>query len=200
MVQTASTMLALGSDAPDFVLPDTDGSTVCKADFADRPLLMMFICNHCPFVKHVADQLKQIGDDYASQVGIVAINSNDVAHYPDDAPDKMALEKQTRGYGFAYLFDADQSIAQAYTAACTPDFFLFDANHQLAYRGQLDDTRPTRIRSGVYDSTASPATGRDLRRAMDALLAGQRVPEPQSPSIGCNIKWKPGNEPGYFAT
>ncbi len=198
MAQTASTMLELGVAAPGFALPDTDGRTVRRDDFVGKPLLMMFICNHCPFVKHVAAELKRIGDDYADRVGIVAISSNDASAYPDDAPDKMAVEKQTRGYAFPYLYDEDQSVAKAYTAACTPDFFLFDAGHKLFYRGQLDDSRPNRIRSGVYDSSQNPAGGADLRAALDAALAGGAPPTNQAPSIGCNIKWKPGGEPDYF--
>jgi len=198
VVAVNSTMLALGTPAPAFSLPDTQQKQVSLADFAGRPLLVAFICNHCPFVKHVAAQLKSIGDDYADRLQVVAINSNDVEAFPDDAPAKMAEEKIARGYAFPYLYDADQSVAQAYTAACTPDFFLFDANHRLVYRGQMDSSRPIRIESGVYDFDTNPATGADLRAAMERLLAGQPAPEPQRPSIGCNIKWKPGNEPDYF--
>jgi len=200
MAHTASTMLALGTPAPDFSLPDTEGAAVSLDQFRGRgrPLLVMFICNHCPFVHHVAPELARLSEDYAGKLDTVAIQSNDVANYPDDAPEKMKEEKTKRGYAFPYLFDADQSVAKAYTAACTPDFFLFDAEHKLAYRGQLDDTRPYRISSGNYDDRNGAANGKDLRAAIDAVIAGQPVAEKQYPSIGCNIKWKPGNEPGYF--
>ena len=193
MVRTVSTMLPLGTSAPAFTLPDTDGKSVSLSDFADaKGLLVMFICNHCPFVKHVAEQLKLLADDYRDQgLAVVAINSNDVDNYPDDAPEKMAEEKVARGYQFPYLFDADQSVAIEYHAACTPDFFLFDADQKLAYRGQLDSSRPKQ-------DPPQPVTGEDLRAAIDNVLAGQPVPEPHRPSLGCNIKWKSGNEPGYF--
>lgn len=198
MAQTTSTMLELGTAAPDFSLPDTEGRTVSLEDFRGGPLLVMFICNHCPFVHHVAPELVRLADDYADRVGLVAIQSNDIENYPDDSPEKMKAEKAKRGYPFPYLFDADQSVAKAFTAACTPDFFLFDAAHQLAYRGQLDDTRPHRIASGQYDDRNGAANGKDLRAAIEAVLAGVKIPGKQLPSIGCNIKWKPGNEPGYF--
>ena len=150
----------------------------------------MFICNHCPYVKHVADELARLGKDYQSRgVAVVGINSNDAQSYPDDSPAKMADEVRNRGYTFPYLFDPDQSVAQAYKAACTPDFFLFDKHRKLVYRGQLDASRPN---SGV------PVTGEDLRRALDRLLAGEPPLEEQRPSIGCNIKWVPGREPSYF--
>ena len=191
MVRTASTMLPLGTQAPDFRLSDTDGDHVSLADFAGKPaLLIVFMCNHCPYVKHVADQLQAIAADYQGQgLAMVGISSNDAAAYPDDNPEAMAREKSERGYTFPYLFDADQSVAQAYSAACTPDFFLFDAGQKLAYRGQLDDSRP---------KNEQPVTGADLRAAIDAVLAGQSPTSEQKPSIGCNIKWKPGNEPQYF--
>ncbi|MEQ9454351.1 MAG: thioredoxin family protein [Phycisphaeraceae bacterium] len=196
---TASTMLELGTAAPDFTLADTDGSLVTKRDFEGQPLLVMFICNHCPFVKHVAKQLKALGDDYGPKgVGIVAISASDAEAFTDDSPEKIRDEKAARGYPFPYLYDEDQAVAKAYTAACTPDLFLFDAEHKLAYRGQLDDSRPKRIESGVYDFETDPSTGKDLRAALDAVLAGQKPAEKQTPSIGCNIKWKPGNEPTYF--
>ena len=195
MALTPSTMLELGTEAPDFALPDTDGNTIKKENFRG-PLLVMFICNHCPFVKHVAPELARIGHDYGDKVGIVAIMSNDVENYPDDAPDKMNAEKEARGYPFPYLYDQSQAVAQAYTAACTPDFFLFDADHKLVYRGQLDDTRPHRISSGNYDARDGEANGRDLRAALDAVLAGKTPSAQQKPSMGCNIKWKPGHEPG----
>ncbi len=192
MVQTASTMMPLGTQAPDFSLPDTTGNTVSLADFKGaNALLVMFICNHCPFVKHVRDQLAALGADYQEKgVGVVAIMSNDVTTHPDDSPDKMAEEVRLAGYTFPYLYDATQATAKAYRAACTPDFFLFDRDLKLAYRGQLDDARP---------GNDKPVTGADLRAALDAVLAGTPVPEPQKPSIGCNIKWKQGDEPDYFS-
>ncbi len=191
MVKTASTMLPLGAEAPEFSLPDIDGSTVSLADYRDAPaLLVMFICNHCPFVKHIATQLAQLGRDYAEQgAAIVAINSNDVENHTDDSPEKMQEEAAKQGYTFPYLYDASQEVAKAYRAACTPDFFLFDKDRRLVYRGQLDSSRP---------SSGTPVTGEDLRAALDAVLAGQPVPPDQRPSIGCNIKWKAGNEPDYF--
>ena len=197
MALTPSTMLPLGTLAPDFALPDTSGDVVSRGEFEDVPLLVLFVCNHCPYVKHVAPQLKSIGDDYGERVAVVAINANDPDAQPDDAPGKMADEKAARGYDFPYLFDATQGVAKAYTAACTPDVFLFDRDHALVYRGQIDDTRPSRIRSGVYESEGHESTGADLRAALDAVLAGHDVPTNQHPSVGCNIKWKPGNEPDY---
>ncbi len=192
MAQTPSTMLALGTTAPDFSLPDVvTGRTVSLSDFADAPaLLVMFICNHCPFVKHVRHELAQLARDYQNRgVAIVAINANDAQQYPDDSPEKMKQEAQDAGYSFPYLFDESQEVAKAYQAACTPDFFLFDRNRSLVYRGQLDDSRP---------GNNIPVTGKDLRAALDAVLAGNPVPGEQKPSIGCNIKWKPGNEPAYL--
>lgn len=198
MAMTPSTMMELGTPAPGFSLSDTDGTTVSRDDFAGKPLLVMFICNHCPFVKHVADELARLGNAYQPKgVGVVAIMSNDVENYPDDSPEKMAEEKQRRHYPFPYLFDADQSVAKSYTAACTPDFFLFDAGHKLAYRGQLDETRPHRIASGNYDDRDGAAHGGDLRAALDAVLTGNAPDADQAPSMGCNIKWKPGNAPAY---
>ena len=191
MVKTASTMLPLGTSAPDFSLPDVEGKTVSLSDFADAPaLLMIFMCNHCPFVKHVADGLAELARDYqARSVAVVGINPNDVENYPDDAPQKMAEEVKHRGYTFAYLYDETQEVAKAYQAACTPDFYVFDKDRKLVYRGQMDSSRP---QSGVA------VTGEDLRKALDAVLAGEPLAEDQRPSIGCNIKWKPGNEPDYF--
>ncbi len=191
MVKTLSTMLPLGTSAPDFSLPNIDGTTVSLSDFDDAPaLLVMFICNHCPFVKHIADELAKLGRDYqAKGSAVVAINSNDVQNYPDDAPAKMKEEAESRGYTFPYLFDDTQEVAKAYRAACTPDFYVFDGDGKLAYRGQLDASRPE---NGV------PVTGEDLRVALDAILASQPLAEDQTPSIGCNIKWKAGNEPEYF--
>jgi len=198
MALTPSTMLTLGTTAPDFSLPDTEGHAVARGDFSGGVLLVMFICNHCPYVKHIAAELKRLGDDYAGRISMLAIQSNDVKSYPDDSMEKMKEEKAQRGYGFPYLLDEDQSVAKAYTAACTPDFFLFDDQHKLAYRGQLDKTRPFRVASGQYDDRNGSANGQDLRTAMDAVLGGRPVSEKQWPSIGCNIKWTPGNEPGYF--
>lgn len=190
MVAVPSTMLSLGTAAPDFSLPDTGGKIVSRADFDGKPLLVMFICNHCPYVKHVAAELAAIGKTYQEQgVGVVAIQSNDAAKYPDDAPDKMKEEVAARGYTFPYLHDETQEVAKAYTAACTPDFFLFDADHLLVYRGQLDASRP---------GNNQPVTGRDLRAALDEVLAGRTPDDRQTPSIGCNIKWKPGRAPSYF--
>jgi peroxiredoxin len=191
MAVTPSTMLPLGTPAPDFSLPDTNGQTVSSADFLGAPaLLVIFMCNHCPFVKHLRTGLAQLGRDYDSRgVAIVGINSNDAVKYPDDSPEKMVEEKRSAGYTFPYLYDESQAVAQAYRAACTPDFFLFDQDQKLVYRGQFDDSRP---------GNGLPVTGHDLRAALDAVLEGRPIPEPQKPSIGCNIKWKPGNEPDYF--
>ena len=191
MVKTASTMLPLGTKAPEFSLPNVDGSTVSLTDFSEKDgLLVIFMCNHCPFVVHLREGLAAFGKEYqAKGLGIVGISSNDVATHPDDSPEKMKTEAAEAGYVFPYLYDEDQAAAKAYRAACTPDFFLFDKNQQLVYRGQFDDSRPG---NGV------PVTGADLRAACDAVLAGKPVPEPQKPSIGCNIKWKSGNEPEYF--
>lgn len=193
MVRTPSTMLPLGTPAPDFSLPNVDGRIVGLEDVAgERGTLVMFICNHCPFVKHVADQLAAIGRDYASRgIGVVAISSNDVSTHPADSPEQMVHEAEERGYVFPYLYDESQEVAHAYHAACTPDFFLFDHGRRLAYRGQLDASRP---------GNDIPVTGADLRAALDAVLAGRPVPADQRPSLGCNIKWKPGNEPPYFST
>lgn len=192
MVRTASTMLPLGVSAPDFQLADVvSGQSISLANFSDsQALLVMFISVHCPFVKHVQSQLAQIGKDYADKgLGIVAISSNDVAKYPDDAPEHQQALAQSEGFNFPVCYDPDQAVAKAYTAACTPDFFLFDRDRCLAYRGQLDDSRP---------SNGKPVTGQDLRQAIDLLLAGKPVDPNQRPSIGCNIKWIPGNEPAYF--
>ena len=184
-------MLELGTRAPAFRLPDTDGAVVSSDDFAAAPaLLVMFICNHCPFVKHVRGELARIGRDYAPRgVAIVAISSNDVAAFPDDSPERMREEKADAGYTFPYLFDESQDVAAAYHAACTPDFFLFDPDRRLVYRGQLDDSRP---------GNDVPVTGADLRRALDAVLERRPVLEPQKPSLGCNIKWKPGRQPVWW--
>ena len=194
MVRTASTMLPLGTQAPDFQLPDVvSGETISLATFAGKKaLLVMFICRHCPFVKHLQTELAQIGKDYADRnVGIVAISANDATNYPDDAPDKLKEMAQQLGFVFPFCYDESQETAKTYTAACTPDFFLFDADARLVYRGQLDDSRP---------STDKPVTGEDLRTALDAVLAAQPINPDQKPSIGCNIKWKPGKQPAYFAS
>lgn len=189
MVKTASTMLPLGTPAPDFSLINVDGQTVTLSEASDaKAYLVMFICNHCPFVKHVADELARLGHEYQQRgVAVFAINSNDVSTHPDDSPEQMIHEVENRGYTFPYLYDDDQAVAKAYHAACTPDFYVFDAERNLVYRGQLDDSRPD---SGI------PVTGKDLRAALDAVLAGQPQPEDQKPSIGCNIKWK--DAPEYF--
>lgn len=192
MVRTASTMLPLGSPAPDFSLPNVDGKTVSLADFQGKAgLLVVFMCNHCPFVIHVRSQLAQFAKEYSDKgLSIVGISSNDVVEYPQDGPEAMKVEHASAGYVFPYLYDATQSVAKAYRAACTPDFFLFDRDLRLVYRGQFDDSRP---------KTDIPVTGSDLRSAADALLAGMPVVANQKPSIGCNIKWKAGSEPNYFS-
>jgi peroxiredoxin len=191
MVAVNSTMLPLGTPAPDFKLPDTNGKTVSLANFTGAPaLVVVFMCNHCPFVKHIRPGLAQLARDYQTRkVAVVAISSNDVANYPDDSPAKMAAEVKSAGYIFPYLYDETQEVAKAYRAACTPDFYIFDKDQRLAYRGQFDDSRPG---NGV------PVTGKDLRAALDAVLAGKPASSNQKPSIGCNIKWKAGNEPDYF--
>lgn len=184
MARTASSMLALGTPAPDFALPEVrSGATVTLADFAEkRALLVMFICRHCPFVKHVRHELAKLGRDHEhTGLGIVAISANDASAYPEDAPESLAEMARTEDFRFAVCHDPTQQVARAYEATCTPDFFLFDAQRRLAYRGQLDDSRP---------GNAVPVTGRDLRAAIDAVLAGRVVEGEQRPSIGCNIKWK----------
>jgi len=191
---TTSTMLALGTEAPDFSLPDTvSGDVVSLADYSDKKgLLVMFICNHCPYVKHVRQELARLGNDYSnSGLGIVAISSNDIDAYPADSPEAMKTEAETFGYSFPYLYDETQMVAAAYTAMCTPDFFLFGAENKLAYRGRLDESRPD---SGI------PVTGNELRAAIDAVLAGDLVSDQQLPSMGCSIKWKSGSPPAYFTS
>ena len=190
MALTPSTMLPLGTAAPDFNLPDTQGHDTALADFKTAPaLLVAFICNHCPYVKHLRAGLAQLARDYQPRgAAIVAISANDVANYPEDGPAKMKAEARSAGYIFPYLYDETQAVAKAYRAACTPDFFLFDAARKLVSRGQFDNSRPG---NGV------PVTGQDLRAALDAVLAGKPVPADQKPSIGCNIKWKPGHAPTY---
>jgi peroxiredoxin len=189
MARTFSTMLSLGTLAPDFVLPDTDGKRIGRDDLrGTKGLLVVFMCNHCPYVKHIAPKLSEFAREYQGRISVVGINSNDTKAHPDDAPQKMAIERIERGYVFPYLFDEDQSVAKAYHAACTPDFYLFDGAMRLVYRGQFDDSRPG---SGV------PVTGDDLREAVEVLLSGSPLSPDQKPSMGCNIKWKPGNEPNY---
>ncbi len=191
MVLTPSTMLPLGTKAPAFSLSNVDGQTVSLADFAGAPaLLVIFMCNHCPYVKHVAAGLAQLARDYQARgVAVVGINSNDAAGYPADSPEQMVHEVENRGYTFPYLYDETQEVAKAFRAACTPDFYVFDKEQKLAYRGQMDSSRPD---SGIL------VTGVDLRAALDAVLAGKPAAAEQKPSIGCNIKWCAGNAPDYF--
>lgn len=192
MALVASTMLALGTEAPDFSLPEpATGETVSLARFEGaRALLVVFLSNHCPFVKHLADHFAGFASEYGARgVAVVGINANDVANYPDDSPERMVEEVARRGYVFPYLFDESQEVAKTYRAACTPDFFLFGADRRLVYRGQYDGSRP---------SLATPVTGADLRAALDAVLAGGTPSADQVPSVGCNIKWRAGAEPGWF--
>lgn len=184
-------MLPLGTAAPDFKLPDTNGKTVSLADFKDKAaLLVIFMCNHCPYVIHIRAGLAQLARDYtARNVGIVGVSSNDVKNYPADSPAKMKQETATAGYTFPYLYDESQAVAKAYRAACTPDIYLFDRGRRVVYRGQFDASRPG---NGI------PVTGKDLRAALEAVLAGKPTSEMQVASMGCNIKWKSGNEPDYF--
>lgn len=188
MALTPSTMPGLGTPAPAFALPDIDGRIVSLGDLSAAPaLLVAFWCNHCPYVQHIRDGFTAFAREYQSQgLGIVAINANDVTTHPEDSPECMKAEADTYDFTFAYLYDESQRVAHSYKAACTPDFFLYDAARKLVYRGQFDAARP---------GNDAPVTGKDLRRAVDAVLAGQDVPENQLPGIGCNIKWKPGNEP-----
>jgi peroxiredoxin len=184
-------MLPLGTQAPGFGLPDVGGKKISLSDFKDaRGLVVAFMCNHCPYVKHISSGLAQLARDYLPRgVGIVGINSNDVANYPADSPARMAAEAKAAGYLFHYLYDESQEVAKAYHAACTPDIYLFDQHKALVYRGQFDDSRPG---NGI------PVTGKDLRSALEALLAGKPISPQQKASIGCNIKWKPRNAPDYF--
>jgi peroxiredoxin len=197
MTLTPSKTMVLGSTAPDFHLPCTDGKTISLADFSSaEALVVLFICNHCPYVIHIAPALAQLAQQYQRKgIAFVAINSNDTTSYPADNFVNMKIEKTRRGYSFPYLWDESQEVARAYNAACTPDLYLFDKTHKLVYHGQFDDTRPNRISSGNYDSSIHPANGSALRHALDLLLEGQPIPVDQYPSMGCNIKWKPGNEP-----
>jgi len=192
VAETLSTMLDLGTEAPDFNLPDvTTGEQVSLSTFAGKKaLVVMFICRHCPYVKHVEKELARLGKDYVGKdVGILAISSNDADNYPDDAPESLAEMARHLGFNFPFCYDQTQETAKAYTAACTPDFFVFDSLRELVYRGQLDDSRP---------GNKIPVTGRDLRAAIDAILRDQPVDASQKASIGCNIKWKRGNAPDYF--
>jgi peroxiredoxin len=193
MAEVRSTMLPLGTRLPAFSLPNAvDGTTVSSADLGEpAALLVLFICNHCPYVQHVKREIGRVAADYAPRgVALVAISSNDVAQFPDDAPDKMRALARAEGWTFPYLFDETQRVARAFRAACTPEFYLFDRERRLVYRGQLDGSRP---------KNDVPVTGNDLRAALEALLSGKAVSPEQVPSVGCNIKWKPGNEPSYFA-
>jgi peroxiredoxin len=190
MVMTASAMVELGTKAPDFSLPDTRGDIVSLSDFDDaKALLVVFMANHCPFARHVLNGLLTLAREYQPKgVAVVGISANDVDAYPEDGPEMMAELAEQMGFPFPYLYDATQEVAKSYHAACTPDFFLFDKDRRLAYRGQMDDSRP---------GNRVPVTGADLRRALDAVLEGGPAPQEQRPSMGCNIKWKPGNEPDY---
>ena len=191
MARTESTMAALGTPAPDFSLPDSSDRTVALGDFADAPgLLVVFMCNHCPFVIHVRDQLTRSVKEYQEKgLAVVAVCSNDLETFPQDGPEAMARQVEEFGYTFSYVFDENQAVAKAYTAACTPDFFLFDGDRRLVYRGQFDGSRP---------GNDVPVTGADLGEAVEALLRGDPISSDQRPSIGCNIKWTAGNEPDYF--
>lgn len=192
MAQTPSTMLDLGTMAPDFALPDAvTGKIIKRDDFKSASaLLVMFVCNHCPYVKHIQSALAQLARDYQPKgVAVIAISSNDADKYPDDSPEKMKEEARHAGYIFPYLYDADQAVAKAYRAACTPDFFVFDKKRALVYRGQFDNARP---------KNTEPVTGADMRAALDAVLTDKAISPEQKPSVGCNIKWKAGNEPDYF--
>jgi peroxiredoxin len=196
MARTPSVMVDLGTPAPAFHLPDVvTGNTISLDTFAGKTgLLVMFICRHCPYVKHIQDQLAQLGRDYQNKdLGIVAISSNDAEKYPDDSPESLKEMAKELGFTFPLCYDATQAVAKAYQAACTPDFYLFDRERKLVYRGQFDDSRPK-------SDPPIPVTGKDLRAAIDALLSGQPIPTDQRASIGCNIKWKPGNEPDYYKT
>jgi len=188
MVAVNSFMVPLGTPAPEFALPSLEGQTVSPVDeAADRPLLAMFLSNHCPYVRHIERALGSLLAEYADQdLVAVAVSSNDIESHPDDGPTGLAEQAKRAGFTFPYLLDSTQEVAKAYHAACTPDFFLYDTEHRLAYRGEFDDARP---------GNKVPVTGQSLRAALDHVLAGKPVPEPHVPSLGCNIKWKPGNEP-----
>lgn len=191
MALTPSTMLPLGTDAPDFSLPDLNGKLVGLTEVRGKqPFLVMFICNHCPYVKHIRGPLAALTSEFQKKgIAVFGINSNDVENYPEDRPEKMVIEAREAKYTFPYLFDAQQEVAKAYHAACTPDFFLFDQKGKLVYRGQFDDSRP---------GNKIPVSGADLRQALEDVLKGKSTQKEQRPSIGCNIKWKKGNAPEYF--
>ncbi|MBN1542116.1 thioredoxin family protein [candidate division KSB1 bacterium] len=190
MAETPSTMLELGTSLPSFELKEPDGRTVSNRDFKGQPLLIMFICNHCPFVKHIQQELSRLTREFVKKgIPAVAINSNDIQAYPQDGPEQMKKTAQDLNYPFPYVLDPDQSVAKAFRAACTPDFYLFDAEHRLVYRGQFDDSRP---------GNSVSVTGKDLRLAMERLIDELPPIAEQMPSMGCNIKWKPGNVPNYF--
>ncbi len=190
MSLTASTMLPLGTQAPGFRLPSSDKKPVSLDDFKDaKAFLVVFLCNHCPYVKHIRHELARLGKEFQDKgVAVVGISSNDVVSHPDDSPEMMVKEKAEVGYTFPYLYDESQEVAKAYKASCTPDFYVFDKDRKLAYRGQMDSSRP---------GSAIPVSGNDLRSALDAVLAGRPVSDAQRPSMGCNIKWKPGHAPNY---
>jgi len=185
-----STMLDLGTKLPEFTLPDYDGNTASTDDFKGKPVLVIFICNHCPYVKHIADKLSERAREYQEKgVEVVAISANDINSYPQDSPEKMRQFAERHNFSFPYLYDESQEVAKAYKAACTPDPYLFDENHELVYRGQFDGARP---------GNNVPVTGEDLSEAVDKMLQGESIPESrQQPSVGCSIKWKPGNAPDY---
>ncbi|MFT7558142.1 MAG: peroxiredoxin [Flavobacteriales bacterium] len=199
MSLTQSTMMKLGATAPDFNLPSTDDTNVQLNDFSNaKALVVLFICNHCPYVVHIAPALSSLAGELQEQgIKFVAISSNDATSYPQDSFALMKKEKDLQQYPFPYLYDADQSVAKAYSAACTPDLYVFNSRQELVYRGEFDDTRPTRISSGNYNSEQSPATGASLQKALKTLLAGEEIPRQQNASMGCNIKWIEGNEPTY---
>ena len=191
MVSTPSTMLDIGTKLPEFTLPDFNGEPHSTSDYENEPLLVIFICNHCPYVKHIVDTLSEKVKDYQSKgVNAVAISANDVNNYPQDSPERMKEFAEANSFSFPYLYDETQDVAKAFKAACTPDFFLFDDGHRLVYRGQFDSSRP---------KNDEPVTGEDLTEAVNAMLEGREIPEEQTPSVGCNIKWIPGNEPDYFS-
>jgi peroxiredoxin len=196
MALTESTMLPLGSKMPAFRLLNTvDDSMLDSASLADQPVLVMFFCNHCPYVIHLSEKIAELSAEWMERgVAVVGISSNDVEEYPADSPEKMKEEVTLRNYGFPYVYDETQEVAHSFTAACTPDFFLFDKSHALVYRGRFDATRPTRIKSGVYESD-NPATGEDLAAAVESVLSNIPVAAKQLPSLGCNIKWKTGKQP-----
>ncbi len=190
MVATPSTMLKIGTEMPSFTLPDFDGNMHSSEQFDGQSVLVVFMCNHCPYVRHIVDTLSELAEEYQEKgVAVAGISSNDVENYPNDSPEKMKQFAEEHGFSFPYLYDESQDVAKAYRAACTPDFFLFDESHRLYYRGQFDGSRP---------KNDVPVTGEDLTEAVDNMLAGEVISRDQKPSVGCNIKWKPGNEPDYF--